>query len=46
MQNPCCDVRIFVKGAQMFNFHVAFFLKTSEILKAHISGTETDINKR
>ena len=30
----------------MFNFLVAFFLKISQTLKAHISGTETDINKR
>ena len=29
----------------MFNFLVAFFLKISEILKAHISGTETDITE-
>ena len=30
----------------MLNFLVAFFLKISETLKAHISRTETDINKR
>ena len=30
----------------MFNFLVAFFLKISETLKAHISGTEADISKR
>ena len=35
-----------LKGHKMFNFLVAFFLKISETLKAHISGTETDINKR
>ena len=34
------------KGDKMFSFLVAFFLKISETLKAHISGTETDINKR
>ena len=31
-----------LKGHKMFNFLVAFFLKISETLKAHISGTETD----
>ena len=35
-----------LKGHKMFNFLVTFFLKISETLKAHISGTETDINKR
>ena len=35
-----------LKGHKMFNFLVAFFLKISETLKAHISGTETDINKQ
>ena len=30
----------------MLNFLVAFFLKISENLKAHISGTKTDINER
>ena len=30
----------------MLNFLVAFFLKISETLKAHTSGTETDINKQ
>ena len=30
----------------MLNFLFAFFLKIFETLKAHISGTETDINKR
>ena len=30
----------------MVNFLVAFFLKISEALKAHISGMEADINKR
>ena len=29
----------------MLNFLYAFFLKVSETLKAHISGTETDIDK-
>ena len=35
-----------LKGHKMLNFLFAFFLKISEILKAHISGMETDINKR
>ena len=35
-----------LKGHKMFNFLVAFFLKISETLKAHISGTETDISKQ
>ena len=30
----------------MDNFLFAFFLKISVTSKAHISGTETDINKR
>ena len=30
----------------MLNFVFAFFLKISETLKAHISGTEADTNKR
>ena len=29
---------------KMFNFLVAFFLKISETLKAHISGTEISTN--
>ena len=44
--NPRCDVTIFVKGAQNVQFLFAFFLKISETLKAHIPGTEADINKR
>ena len=35
-----------LKGHEMLNFLVAFFLKISETLKAHIPGTETDINKQ
>ena len=35
-----------LKGHKMLNFLVGFFLKISETLKAHISETETDINKR
>ena len=35
-----------LKGHNMFNFLVAFFPKISQTLKAHISGTETGINKR
>ena len=30
----------------LFNFLLGFFLKIFEDLKAHISETETDINKR
>ena len=35
-----------LKGHKMHNFLVAFFLKISETLKAHISGTKTDINEQ
>ena len=35
-----------LKGHKMLKFLFAFFLKISETLKAHISGTKTDINKR
>ena len=35
-----------LKGHKMLNFLVAFFLKIPETLKAHISGTEADINKQ
>ena len=35
-----------LKGHKMLNFFVAFCLKISEALEAHISGTETDINRR
>ena len=35
-----------LKGHKILNFLVTFFLKISETLKAHISGTEIDINKR
>ena len=35
-----------LKGHKMLNFLVAFFLKISEALKAHISGMEIDISKR
>ena len=45
-ENPICDVTIFVKGAQNVQFSCHIFPKISEILKAHIFGTETDINKR
>ena len=46
--NPGCDVTIFVKGVQnaQLNFLFTFFLKISQTLKAHIFGTEADINKR
>ena len=44
--NPSCEVTIFVKGGQnvQFSFHI-FFSRFFDTLKAHISGTETDINK-
>ena len=35
-----------LNGHITLNFLFAFFLKISETLKAHISGTEADINKR
>ena len=35
-----------LKGHKMHNFLVASFLKIFESLKAHISGTEIDLNKR
>ena len=44
--NPSCASQFLLKGHKMFNFLFAFFLKISETLKAHISGTETDINRR
>ena len=44
--NLSCDVTIFVKGAQNAQFSFTYFLKISETLKAHISGTEADINKQ
>ena len=44
--NPSCDVTIFVKGTQNAKFCFRIFLKISETLKTHISGTEADINKQ
>ena len=44
--NSGCDIIIFVKGAQMFNFPFTFFLKISETLKARIYEMEEDINKQ
>ena len=35
-----------LKGHKMLSFLFAFFLKISENLKAHISETKADINKR
>ena len=35
-----------LKGHKMLKFLFAFFLKIYETLKAHISETETDINKQ
>ena len=46
MQILAVTSQFLLKGHKMFNFLVAFFLKISETLKAHISGTETDIKKR
>ena len=36
----------FVNGAQNAQFSFRIFFKISDTLKAHISGTEADINKR
>ena len=44
--NLSCESQFLLKGHQMLNFLFAFSLKISETLKAHISGTEADINKR
>ena len=38
--------RFLLKGHKMVNFLFAFFLKISVTLKAYISRTETDIEKR
>ena len=38
--------QVLLEGHKMFNFLVALFLKISKTLKAHISETEIDINKR
>ena len=43
MQILAVTSEFLLKGHKMFNFLIAFFLKISETLKAHISGTETDI---
>ena len=44
--NPTSDVTILVKGLQNGQFSFRIFLKISLTLKAHISGTEADIDKR
>ena len=46
MQILVLTSQLLLKGHKMFNFLVAYFLKISKTLKAHISGTEADINKR
>ena len=46
MQILALTSEFLLKGHKMFNFFVAFFLKISETLKAHISGTETYIKNR
>ena len=46
MQILVVTSQFLLKGHKMLNFVFAFFLKISETLKAHISGTEADINKR
>ena len=46
MQILVVTLQLLLKGDEMFNFLVAFFLKISETLKAHICGTESDFNKR
>ena len=38
--------KFLLNGQKMLNFLVAFFLEISETLKAHIFGTEIDIDKR
>ena len=38
--------QILLKGHKMLNFLFTFFLKIFETLKAHITGTEADINKQ
>ena len=38
--------QVMLKGHNMVNFLFEFLLKISVTLKAHISGTETDIDKR
>ena len=37
--------QVLLKRHKMLNFIFTFFVKTSETMKAHISGTEADINK-
>ena len=44
MQILVVTLQLLLKGHKMFNFLFGFFLKFSETLKAHISGTEADIN--
>ena len=44
MQILAVTSEFLLRGHKMFNFLVSFFLKISENLKAHISGTETDIS--
>ena len=46
MQVLAVTSQFLLKGLEMLNFLVAFFLKISETLKARISGMETDINKQ
>ena len=46
MQILVVTSQFLLKGHKMLNFLFAFFLKISETLKAHISGTEADVNKR
>ena len=46
MTSPVFDITVFVKGALNAQLSFRIFLEISETLKAHISGTETDIDKR
>ena len=46
MQILVVTSQLLLKGHKIFSFLVAFFLKISETLKAHISGTEANISKR
>ena len=46
MQILAVTSQFLLKGHKTLNSLFAFFLKISETFKAHISGTEVDINKR
>ena len=47
MQILVVTSQFLLKGHKMLNFLFAYFLKISETMKGHISGTKAaDINKR